>query len=145
VENFYIDYACDVGFSIRIGQQKIEIDEIVENYFYCLREGYRKENGTQVDDQSIKKRKTHNEMESMCGCDQSMCGVPPHLMITGEVANMKAAITKILPDITQRFYMWHIIDKVPEKVGPSLRGDHDFWDRLNSCVWGSETREEFET
>jgi hypothetical protein len=37
------------------------------------------------------------------------------------------------------------MDKVSEKVGPSLREDPDFWDRLNSCVWGSETPEEFQS
>ncbi|WVZ77255.1 hypothetical protein U9M48_025142, partial [Paspalum notatum var. saurae] len=41
--------------------------------------------------------------------------------------------------------MWHIMDKVPEKIGPSLREDEDFWDRLNGCVWGSETPEDFES
>jgi hypothetical protein len=57
----------DARFSIRIAQQKKEIEEIVAKYFYCSREGYRKENGTQVDGQSIKKRKTHNVMESGVG------------------------------------------------------------------------------
>jgi hypothetical protein len=59
VENVCRDYALDAGFSIRTGQQKKEIEEIVAKYFYCLRKGYRKENGTQVDDQSIKKRGRH--------------------------------------------------------------------------------------
>jgi hypothetical protein len=69
VENFYRDYARDAGFSILIGQQKKEIDEVVAKYFYCSREGYRKKNLKQVDDQSIKKRKTHSVMESRCGCE----------------------------------------------------------------------------
>jgi hypothetical protein len=74
---------------------------------------------------------------------KAMGGVPPHLIITDEDASLKAAITKILPDTTHKLCMWHIMDKVPEKVRPSLREDQDFWDRMNSCVWGSETREEF--
>jgi hypothetical protein len=69
VVNFYRDYARDVGFSIRIGQQKKEIYEIVAKYFYCSRKDYRKEHGTQVDDESIKKRKAHNVMESRCGSE----------------------------------------------------------------------------
>jgi hypothetical protein len=76
---------------------------------------------------------------------KAMGGVLPHLIITDEDASMKAAISKILPDTTHRLCMWHIMDKVPEKVRPSLREDQDFWDRLNSCVWGSETLEEFES
>jgi hypothetical protein len=34
--------------------------------------------------------------------------------------------------------MWHIMEKVPEKVGRSIREDEDFWKRLNQCVWGTE-------
>jgi hypothetical protein len=68
VQNFYREYACDTGFSIRIGQQKKGNEEILAKYFYCSREGYRKEE-TQVDDQSGKKRKSHNVMETMCGCE----------------------------------------------------------------------------
>jgi hypothetical protein len=76
---------------------------------------------------------------------KGMGGVTPHLIITDKDASMKAAITKILPDTIHRLCMWHIMDKVPEKVGPSLREDQGFWDRLNSYVWGFETREEFES
>jgi hypothetical protein len=39
--------------------------------------------------------------------------------------------------------MWHIMEKVPEKVGPSIREDKEFWDRLGKCVWGSEDPDEF--
>jgi transposase-like protein len=52
--------------------------------------------------------------------------VPPHLIITDEDASMKAAISKILPDTTHRLCMWHIMDKVPEKVSPSLTEDREF-------------------
>jgi hypothetical protein len=41
--------------------------------------------------------------------------------------------------------MWHIMEKVPERVSPSLRENQEFWDALKSCVWGFETIEEFET
>jgi hypothetical protein len=54
---------------------------------------------------------------------KGMGGVSPHLIITDEDASMKAAITKILPDTIHRLCMWHIMDKVPAKVGPSLRED----------------------
>jgi hypothetical protein len=42
----FIETARDAGFSICIGQQKKEIDEIVAKYFYCSREGFRKKNGS---------------------------------------------------------------------------------------------------
>jgi hypothetical protein len=76
---------------------------------------------------------------------KAMGGALAHLIITDEEESMKAVITKILPDTTHRLCLWHIMDKVPEKVGPSLREDQDFWDRLNLCVWGFETREELES
>jgi transposase-like protein len=55
-----------------------------------------------------------------------MGGVAPHLITTDEDASMKAAIAQILPDTAHRLYMWHIIEKVPEKVEPSLRKDENF-------------------
>jgi len=74
-----------------------------------------------------------------------MGGVAPHLIITDECPSMKAAIDQILPETVHRLCMWHIMEKVPEKVSPSLREDKDFWDRLTACVWGSETIVEFES
>jgi len=76
---------------------------------------------------------------------KAMGGAAPHLIVTDECASMKAAINQILPNTTHRLCMWHIMEKVPERVSPSLREDREFWDALNSCVWGSETIEEFET
>jgi hypothetical protein len=35
------------------------------------------------------------------------------------------------------------MEKVPEKVGPSIREDKEFWDRLDKCVWGSGDPNEF--
>jgi len=32
---------------------------------------------------------------------------------------------------------------VPEKIGPSIREDEKFWERLNKCVWGTKNSEEF--
>jgi len=65
---------------------------------------------------------------------KAMGGVAPHLITTDEDASMMAAIAQILPDTAHRFCMWHIMEKVPEKVGPSIRNDEQFWERLNKCV-----------
>jgi hypothetical protein len=40
--------------------------------------------------------------------------------------------------------MWHIMKKVGEKVGPDLKTNTDFHDRLGLVVWASETPSEFE-
>jgi hypothetical protein len=68
---------------------------------------------------------------------KAMGQVPPHLIIIDEDASMKAAIAQVLPNTVHRFCMWHIMEKVPEKVGPSIREDQDFWDRFCS-VYGAQ-------
>jgi zinc finger SWIM domain-containing protein 3 len=74
---------------------------------------------------------------------KAMGGVAPHLIITDEDASIKAAIAQILPNTTHRLCMWHIMEKVPEKVGPTIRNNEEFWEALNKCVWGSENSSEF--
>ena len=74
-----------------------------------------------------------------------MGGVAPHLIITDEDASMKAAIAQILPYTAHRLCMWHIMEKVPERVGPSIREDDELWKLLNRCVWGFENSDEFES
>jgi hypothetical protein len=73
-----------------------------------------------------------------------MGGKVLRLIITDEYANMKSTIRTILPDTLHRFFMWHIMKKVPEKICPPINHDRAFWSALNTCVWGSETREEFQ-
>ncbi|XP_024640717.1 protein FAR1-RELATED SEQUENCE 5-like [Medicago truncatula] len=43
-----------------------------------------------------------------------------------------------------RLCMWHIMKKVSEKIGASLNDDEEFNQSFKSCVWGSETPDEFE-
>jgi hypothetical protein len=74
----------------------------------------------------------------------AMGGKAPRLIITDEDASMKSAIRTILPDTVRRLCMWHIMEKVPEKVGPTINHDREFWSALNTCVRDSKTREEFE-
>ncbi|XP_066344616.1 protein FAR1-RELATED SEQUENCE 5-like [Miscanthus floridulus] len=69
VEKFYKSYAYEAGFSVRVGQYKKQNNEILFERYYYSREGYRKENVKNVIDESRKKRKTHNVMETRCGCE----------------------------------------------------------------------------
>jgi len=54
VEKFYKLYAHEAGFSVRVGQHKKENGEIVFKRYYCSREGYSKENETNISDESKK-------------------------------------------------------------------------------------------
>ncbi|XP_048561012.1 protein FAR1-RELATED SEQUENCE 5-like [Triticum urartu] len=75
----------------------------------------------------------------------AMGGVAPRLIITDEAVSMKNAIETIFPTTVHRLCMWHIMEKLPEKIGPIIREESEFWDKMNSCVWGSETPAEFES
>lgn len=76
---------------------------------------------------------------------KAMGGKEPRLIITDEDASMREAMSVVLPNTKHRLCMWHIMKKLPEKIGPHLREEPLFWVRVNSCVWGSETAEEFES
>ena len=71
---------------------------------------------------------------------KAMDGVAPRLIVTDEDASMKAAIEEVLPTTIHRLCMWHIMRKLPEKVGPPLREDEHFYSTINSCVWALKTQ-----
>ncbi|XP_021762899.1 protein FAR1-RELATED SEQUENCE 5-like [Chenopodium quinoa] len=75
---------------------------------------------------------------------EAMGGHKPRCIITDQDPAMKAAIKNIFDTSSHRFCMWHILKKVSEKVGGSLNSNEDFQDKFKSCVWQSETPEEFE-
>jgi hypothetical protein len=75
----------------------------------------------------------------------AMGGKAPSLIVTDEDASMKVAIASTFPETVHRLCMWHILEKVPEKVGHARSNQEEFWPLLNACVWGSENEDEFET
>ncbi|CAK8532881.1 unnamed protein product [Lathyrus sativus] len=72
-----------------------------------------------------------------------MGGKMPTLLITDQDPAMKVAIENIFTTSTHRFCMWHIMKKVSEKIGGSMNANEEFNTSLKSCVWGSETPNEF--
>jgi hypothetical protein len=57
MEKIYRSYAHDAGFSVRVGQHKKQNEKILLKRYYCLREGYRKENVKNIIDESGKKER----------------------------------------------------------------------------------------
>jgi hypothetical protein len=53
----------------------------------------------------------------------AMGGKAPKLITTNEDASMRSVIASIFPETIHRLCMWHIMEKVPEKVGPETRKD----------------------
>jgi hypothetical protein len=75
---------------------------------------------------------------------KAMGGHKPILIITDQDPAMKIAVNKVFKDSSHRFCMWHILKKVSEKVSVSSHSYNDFNNRFKSCVWNSESHEEFE-
>ncbi|KAM3331442.1 hypothetical protein ACQJBY_027434 [Aegilops geniculata] len=75
---------------------------------------------------------------------KAMGGAAPRFIITDECSSMDNAIREVFPAAAHRLCMWHIMNKIPQKVGPDLKTDEDFHERLGRCMWSSETPTEFE-
>lgn len=65
------------------------------------------------------------------------------MIITDQDPAMKIAIESVFPESCHRLCMWHIMEKVPDKVPMNLKKDESFLKRLNEVVW-SEVHEPFE-
>ncbi|CAL1380852.1 unnamed protein product [Linum trigynum] len=68
---------------------------------------------------------------------------PPATVITDQCQSMRNAIEKFFPDARHRWCIWHILKKVPQKLG-----SHDMFDELcntlKKCVYEPLSIEEFE-
>ncbi|XP_042056217.1 protein FAR1-RELATED SEQUENCE 5-like [Salvia splendens] len=53
----------------------------------------------------------------------------------GYSSSLSSAVEKVLVNTRHRWYMWHIMAKVAEKVPKSLLGNSEFKKDLNSCIW----------
>ncbi|XP_074297670.1 protein FAR1-RELATED SEQUENCE 5-like [Silene latifolia] len=70
----------------------------------------------------------------------------PTTIITDQCRGINQAVKDVFGDKTQhRFCMWHIMKKLPDKVGPSICQNTNFLKEINSIVWDGEIdTEEFE-
>ncbi|XP_058087104.1 protein FAR1-RELATED SEQUENCE 4-like [Magnolia sinica] len=75
---------------------------------------------------------------------EAMSGQPPKAIITNEDKAIKAAIMEVFPETRHRLCLWHILEKVPEKLDQVCRANPAFTDRLHDCVYDSLTIDEFE-
>jgi hypothetical protein len=70
----------------------------------------------------------------------------PQYIITDQDPAIKKAVPAVFKKARHRFCMWHIMTKVPDKVGTTVYKDTDFSQRLNEVVWDGELEpHEFET
>ncbi|XP_056688837.1 protein FAR1-RELATED SEQUENCE 5-like [Spinacia oleracea] len=69
---------------------------------------------------------------------KAMGGNEPACLITDEDPAMKIAIPKVFQTAEHRFCMWHIMKKMPEKVGRQITQDTLFLNKICKCVWSEE-------
>ncbi|XP_016163310.1 protein FAR1-RELATED SEQUENCE 5-like [Arachis ipaensis] len=70
-------------------------------------------------------------------------GTAPQRIITDQCRSIFRAIRNVLPDTRHRWCIWHIMKKLPHKLGGYCRY-RELYDDLNDIVWNSQTVEAFE-
>ncbi|KAG2726407.1 hypothetical protein I3760_01G111200 [Carya illinoinensis] len=75
---------------------------------------------------------------------QCMDGIAPKAIITDQDRAMKNAIAIVFPEARHRFCLWHILKKVPEKLGSYATYRLGLKTELMKCVYDTQTIEEFE-
>ncbi|XP_074313638.1 uncharacterized protein LOC141648826 [Silene latifolia] len=69
----------------------------------------------------------------------------PQCIITDQCPGIKKACPNIFKNFVHKYCMWHIMQKVPEKVGRAICNDTDFMTDINAFVWDVDLEpEEFE-
>ncbi|XP_063938020.1 protein FAR-RED IMPAIRED RESPONSE 1-like [Daucus carota subsp. sativus] len=77
---------------------------------------------------------------------QKAMGRAPKTVITDQCKAIKKALDKCWRSSTHRLCMWHIMNKLPMKVGPKLASDKKFVGRLKGVVYADHLAPtEFET
>ncbi|XP_074291850.1 protein FAR1-RELATED SEQUENCE 9-like [Silene latifolia] len=62
----------------------------------------------------------------------------PHCIITDQCAGIKLGLRAVFKHAKRRYCMWHIMQKLTDKVGPVISKETDFVSRLNAIVWDAE-------
>ncbi|XP_074277128.1 protein FAR1-RELATED SEQUENCE 5-like [Silene latifolia] len=69
----------------------------------------------------------------------AMGGKYPKCIITDQDAGIKAGVKKVFKDKTHhRYCMWHIMKKLPDKIGSTLYRETNFMKELCACVWAKD-------
>ncbi|KAK9666051.1 hypothetical protein RND81_14G156200 [Saponaria officinalis] len=75
----------------------------------------------------------------------AMGGKEPVCIITDQDPAIKNACPAVFKTARHKFCMWHIMQKMNDKVGKTVSGDTDFMSQISSVVWDIDLEpEEFE-
>ncbi|TKY68206.1 FAR-RED IMPAIRED RESPONSE 1 [Spatholobus suberectus] len=75
---------------------------------------------------------------------RAMGGRAPTVMLTDRDEPLKKAVARVIPEAYHCFCLWHVLSKVPEKLGRVMHRHGEFVSRFNKCVLRSRTKEQFE-
>ncbi|KAG2670589.1 hypothetical protein I3760_14G092800 [Carya illinoinensis] len=75
---------------------------------------------------------------------QCMDGIAPKVIITDQDRAMKNVIALVFPNTRHRFCLWHILKKVPEKLGSYGSYKTGMKNALMKCVYDTQRVDEFE-
>ncbi|XP_042067312.1 protein FAR1-RELATED SEQUENCE 5-like [Salvia splendens] len=62
-------------------------------------------------------------------------GVAPKLIVTDQDLGMKVAVEEVLVNTRHRWCMWHVMNKVADKLPKNMLGSDQLKKELNACVW----------
>lgn len=74
----------------------------------------------------------------------AMNEVPPDHIMTDQDQQIANAISKVFPNAIHRCCIYHVLNLARRKLGPKLVDGHPFADAFYSCIYGTDTTEEFE-
>ncbi|KAM5587088.1 protein FAR-RED IMPAIRED RESPONSE 1-like [Rosa sericea] len=75
---------------------------------------------------------------------KAMGGCAPRVILTDQDKFLKEAIAEVFPDSRHCFCLWHILGKIPEKLGYVIRQHDQFMEKFNKCIFKSWTNEQVE-
>ncbi|KAL2933742.1 Protein FAR-RED IMPAIRED RESPONSE 1 [Bienertia sinuspersici] len=75
---------------------------------------------------------------------RAMNGKAPNAILTDQDRAMRVAIAGVFPNTRHRFCLWHIMRKVPEKIGHIIQKHEDFMEHFQHCMCKTWTEECFE-
>ncbi|XP_031740031.1 protein FAR1-RELATED SEQUENCE 2 isoform X2 [Cucumis sativus] len=71
-------------------------------------------------------------------------GRAPRVVLTDQELSLKESVSDVFPNTLHLFSLWHILRRVPEKLGRTINQNGGFIETLNKCIYRSWTDKEFE-
>ncbi|XP_057812042.1 protein FAR1-RELATED SEQUENCE 1 isoform X2 [Salvia miltiorrhiza] len=75
---------------------------------------------------------------------RSVHGRAPKVILTDQDPMLKEAVDEVLPASRHCFCLWHVLSKIPEKLGYAMRQHKELVDEFHKCILKSQTEEQFE-